>query len=342
MVALNALQPLDPRLQASASVRPDDYFPGIWQTNVLEGRCWGVPWYVDTRLLFYRRDLLAEHGFARPPQTWAEWRTMMAALSGSAPGRHAIVLPLNEFEPLLALALQQPEALLREGGRRGHFSGPGFQRAFAFYAEAFRRGWAPLRSETQIGNVWQEIGRGHFVFYISGPWNIQEFKTRLPAALQSAWMTAPLPGPEGPGASTAGGSSLVLFRPRGDDEASRRRSDAAWRLVEFLSEPAQQERFRQLTGDLPPRRSSWAAPALRDDPHARAFADQLERAKPAPAVPEWERIANEMQHVAARAVAQGRTPEETGREIDARVDGFLAKRRWMLDRHAQRLKGAAT
>jgi len=36
MVALNALAPLDARVAASASVRRDDYFAGIWATNVSE------------------------------------------------------------------------------------------------------------------------------------------------------------------------------------------------------------------------------------------------------------------------------------------------------------------
>lgn len=329
MVALNALAPLDDRVRRSAAVQRDDYFAGIWDTNVVEGISYGVPWYVDTRLLFYRRDLLQQAGFDAPPQTWDQWRAMMRAIARRAPGQRAIVLPLNEFEPLLALALQQPEPLLREGGRFGNFGSAGFRRALAFYGEMFREGWAPLHSEMQIGNVWQEMGRGSFAFYISGPWNIQEFKTRLPAELQSAWMTAPLPGPEGPGASTAGGSSLVMFR-------GTRQPEAVWRLIEFLSLPEQQLRFRELTGDLPPRRASWAAPALRDDPHARAFREQLERVKPSPAVPEWERIANEMQHIAARGVASNQPPEATGREIDARVNGFLEKRRWMLDRPPRR------
>ncbi|HSW09223.1 sugar ABC transporter substrate-binding protein [Aquabacterium sp.] len=328
MVALKALEPLDGRVKRSVVVDRADYFTGIWDTNVIAGTSYGVPWYVDTRLLFYRRDLLAQAGFDAPPNTWDEWRAMMRAIAKLRPGQRAIVLPLNEFEPLLALALQQPDTLLRDAGRRGNFSSAGFRRALAFYAEMFDQGWAPLQSETQIGNVWQEVGRGTFVFYISGPWNIQEFKTRLPAAQQSAWMTAPLPGPDGPGASTAGGSSLVMFR-------HSRQKAAAWQLIEFLSEPAQQLRFRELTGDLPPRRASWAAPALRDDVHARAFREQLERAKPSPAVPEWERIANEMQHVAARSVAQRVPPDVAAREIDARVDGFLEKRRWMLDRAAK-------
>ena len=67
---------------------------------------------------------------------------------------------------------------------------------------------APPANDTQIANVWNEFAKGHFAFYISGPWQIGEFKRRLPANLQDAWMTAPLPGPAGPGHSIAGGCSL--------------------------------------------------------------------------------------------------------------------------------------
>src|SRR5574342_56898 len=51
LVALDALEPLDERIARSASLARDDYFPGILATNVIDGRTWGVPWYVDTRLL---------------------------------------------------------------------------------------------------------------------------------------------------------------------------------------------------------------------------------------------------------------------------------------------------
>ena len=49
-------------------VQPDDYFASIWATNVIDGTLYGVPWYVDTRLLFYRTDLLARAGFDAPPR----------------------------------------------------------------------------------------------------------------------------------------------------------------------------------------------------------------------------------------------------------------------------------
>jgi multiple sugar transport system substrate-binding protein len=251
---------------------------------------------------------------------------MLVAVQGSAgPDRFALLLPLNEFEPLLALALQQDEPLLRDGGRWGNFSAPGFRQALGFYLEMFERGWAPAVASAAIANVWIEFGRGRFAFYVSGPWNIGELRRRLPADQQERWMTAPLPGPEGPNVSIAGGSSLVVFR------ASRHQAEA-WRLVEFLSQPAIQRRFHALTGDLPPRRATWQDPGLAGDVQARAFREQLERVEPAPKVPEWERIANEMRLVAERAVHGELSVDQAVRELDARADRILEKRRWLLAR----------
>jgi len=324
--ALDALEPLDRYVASSRIVDAADYFSGIWDTNRIGGTLYGVPWYVDTRLVFYRRDLLRSAGFSAPPQSWHEWTRMLAAIERqSLQDRYAILLPLNEVEPLLALALQQDEPLLRDNGRWGNFRSRGFRRALAFYLEMFQRGWAPVIADAAISNVWNEFGRGRFVFYVSGPWNIGELQRRLPADQQQSWATAPLPGPDGPGASIAGGSSLVVFR------ASRHQA-AAWRLIEFLSQPSVQRQFHALTGDLPPRRASWQDPTLAADTHARAFREQLERTRPAPRVPEWERIAAEMRLVAERAVRKGLSVEDAARELDERTDRILEKRRWILTR----------
>jgi multiple sugar transport system substrate-binding protein len=328
--ALEALEPLETSVAGSSVVASADYFPGIWQTNVVEGRLYGVPWYVDTRLLFYRRDLLAQAGFPSPPRTWSEWRQMLAAIKARVgPDRYSVLLPLNEFEPLLVLALQQPEPLLRDGGRFGNFESPGFHRALEFYREAFTNGWAPPVENTQVPNAWEELGRGYYSFYISGPWSIGEFKRRLPPEQQATWMTAPMPGPEGPGASLAGGSSLVMFR-------RSHHKPEAWLLLEFLSSPATQRRFYALTGDLPPRRSTWEAPELADNVYARAFREQLEQVKPAPRVPQLERIVTEMRLVAERVVHGDLSIDQGTIELDRTVDAVLAKRRWMLAREASR------
>ncbi|NII72304.1 multiple sugar transport system substrate-binding protein [Dyella sp. SG562] len=327
LAALDALEPLDARVASSQVVRPDDYFANIWTTNRIGNTLYGVPWYVDTRLLFYRSDLLKQAGFDAPPRDWAQWRRALAALSHPDRGSYGILLPTNEFEQLLVLALQQDEPLLRDGNRYGNFRSAGFKRALAFYVDTFRERQAPAITNVEAGNPWTEFGRGVYAFYLSGPWNIGEFRKRLPASQQDDWNTAPLPGEHGPGASNAGGSSLVIFRRSAH-------KDEAWQLIEFLSRPAVQQRFYDLLGDMPPRRSSWEGDALRGDPKARGFREQLERVKPTPPIPEWERIVTEMQLVAAQAVHGDLSIDQAAAEIDRRADLILEKRRWILD-HAK-------
>ena len=329
---LGALEPLDARIASTPGLDVDDYYPGPWDSGVIDGTTYAVPWYVETRLPFYRVDLLHEAGIERPPVDWDEWRTALAAIKREVgPDRFAILLPLNEPEPLLNLAIHDP--LLRDGGRYGNFRSAGFRRTLAFYKEMFDKGWAPKVGNTAISNVWDEFGKGYFSFYINGPWNIAEFRKRLPPALSDAWMTMPLPGPDGPGASVAGGTSFVVFR-------GSRHKDAAWKLVAYLSDPEVQVRFHGLTGNLPPRRSPWQAPELASDRHARAFRDQLERAVPTPKVPEWERIATELKLV-GELVANGRLGvDEAAAELDRRTDAILEKRRWMLDQAKGRAAAA--
>src|SRR5437867_6888956 len=65
--AVGALEGLTPWLQRSTTIQERDHFPGIWATNVVDDVVYGVPWYVDTRIMFYRSDLIP-----KAPRTWAE------------------------------------------------------------------------------------------------------------------------------------------------------------------------------------------------------------------------------------------------------------------------------
>jgi multiple sugar transport system substrate-binding protein len=333
--ALGALEDLTPLIARSETIRREDYFRGIWDTNVIDGRVYGLPWYVDTRLLFYRRSALAAAGFDSPPRTWAEWTTAMRAIKRNVGSdRYAIFLPFNEWVPPVVLGMQAGSPLVVDG-RRGAFRGAAFRDAFHWYIGLFREGLAPPVSNVQVANLYQEFERGYFSMYISGPWNIGEFKSRLPAEMQDDWMTAPLPGPDStyPGVSTAGGSSLAVFRGGAHPEA-------VWRFVEFLSRPEQQARFYELTGSLPARESAWEASDLANDPHARAFREQLRHVRPTPLVPEWEQITSRVL-IHVEAAARGAvTEEEALAALDADVDRILEKRRWLLDRAAARRRTA--
>ncbi len=324
--ALNALEPLDALAAASASTPRGDFFAGIWDTNVIGGRTYGLPWYVDTRVLFYRPDLMAQAGYPQAPTTWAQWMDAMRKMKARmGPNQHPILLPTNEWPQPVILGMQGGGALLRDGGRYGDFSNPAFRRGFDFYVGLFREGLAPRVSASEISNRYQEFERGNVGMVITGPWEIGEFSRRVTNA---PWATAPLPGPDGPGVSLAGGASLVLFR-------NSRNKDAAWKFIEYLSEAATQVRFYELTGDLPARRSAWQSPALSQNAHAAAFRSQLDRVVPLPKVPEAEQIVSKVFEQGERAVRGQATVDQALRALDGEVDRLLEKRRWMLDRHGE-------
>lgn len=332
MTALDAIEPLDGRVAASAVVRPDDYFPGIWETNVIDGVLRGVPWYVDTRLVFYRTDLLRDAGVPELPRSWSGWRAAMEAVKRrGGEGRFGILLPTNEWAQPVTLAVAAGAGLLSDGGRHGAFRAPEFRRAAEFFVGLYRDGLAPPLANTQVANLYQQMAAGDFAMYVTGPWNLGEFRRRLPESLQGSWTTAPLPAPDGlpwPGVSLAGGSSLVVFR-------SSPRKDAAWKVIEFLSEPGTQKRFRELCGDLPARRSAWDDPVLAGDARTAAFRLQLEHVRATPKVPEWEQIAAKVWE-RLEPVARGVKGLDASLEaLDGDVETILEKRRWLLDRRAE-------
>ena len=208
LAALGALEPLGARVTRSRDGRPGTTTSRASGTPTASAATlYGMPWYVDTRLLFYRTDILARAGFDHPPASWAEWARQMAAIK-----RHG-----------RPVALRHPAAAQRV--RTAGIAGPAAGRSrccATTVATAISRprasstrcasttassasDWAPTVTNAEVSNPWAEFGQGYFAFYLSGPWNIAEFRKRLPADEQEDWATAPLPGPDGPGASLAGG-----------------------------------------------------------------------------------------------------------------------------------------
>ena len=322
LVALGALAPVDAGVAGAAA--GDDEFPGVVDATAVDGVRFAVPWYVDTRVLFYRSDLLG----TAPPTTWEGWLEAMANLKAAHPDRYAILLPLTEWEPPVILALQRGARLLRDGDRHGDFRSPEFRAGFAFYLDFFRRGLAPRAGAAQSANLYQDFADGYFAILLSGPWNLGELSRRVPQ-LGDEWTTAPLPGVAGPGPGTslAGGAALAVVR-------ESPRAAAAWRWVAYLAESAQQLAFWRLTGDLPARPSAWRAGGLDTAPRTAAFRRQLDHVRATPKIPEWERIAQKITQHAEAAIRERATIDDALAALDRDVDAILEKRRWMLDRPA--------
>ncbi len=326
-VALNAIEELDHSVDSSSTISPESYFPGIWETNLIDGNLYGIPWYVDTRVLFYRSDLLQQIGWDTPPETWDQLVEISRQLIDGGHSKYGIILPLNEWVIPTVLGMQQGSSILKEEACFGAFSDEKFLKGLDVYLQFFQNNLAP-KGMTEVNNIYQGFQENTFAVYISGPWNIGEMTRRLPQSMQNAWDTAPLPAlrhEDYPGLSLAGGSSLVVFR-------SSEHKQLAWSWIEYLSRTSAQSEFYHQTGDLPSRMESWTSLGLSDKKPTAAFFQQLKSVKNTPQVPEWEQIAMKLQQYLEYVVFGQWTSEQAMVLLDQDVNKILEKRRWLKSR----------
>src|SRR5215203_3245470 len=84
-----------------------DRFPKSEQSQFLEapiqslmydGKIYGVPWFTDAGMLYYRADLLEKSGFAEPPATWAELEEMGMKVAKDQGIDNAFVFQGDQYE----------------------------------------------------------------------------------------------------------------------------------------------------------------------------------------------------------------------------------------------------
>jgi multiple sugar transport system substrate-binding protein len=76
----------------------DAFLSGPMQGMTYDGKVWGVPWYTDAGLLYYRQDLLEEVGFSEPPQTWEELQDMALKTAQDTGTKDGFVFQGAEYE----------------------------------------------------------------------------------------------------------------------------------------------------------------------------------------------------------------------------------------------------
>ena len=186
---LNALYPLEDLIKGSYVVRKENFFEGSWNTNIVNGRVYGVPWYVDTRVLFYRKDLLEEAGFHKPPQTWDELKKACKLLTRDVDkdgkiDHYGITLPIRGWGVFLPFVWQN-------GGDVLHPTDPAFEEALRFYVSFFRENLTPSGRAADM-DIFQAFKTVFYPMFISGPWMVELVQKELPE-LNGKWGVAVMP-----------------------------------------------------------------------------------------------------------------------------------------------------
>ena len=100
------------------TIDQDSFFDSAQSTAVVDDEAYGVPWYVETRVLYYRKDIAEKAGITSPPATLG--RVEGDGESDEGEGRSEVRhLPLPE-QLAGVPALRLAERRRRHGGRRVH------------------------------------------------------------------------------------------------------------------------------------------------------------------------------------------------------------------------------
>src|SRR5918998_554996 len=74
------------------------FLEGPVESNTYEGNVYGVPWFTDAGLLYYRKDLLEKSGFSAPPTSWDEMKDQAQKVMQDQGTKFGFVFQGAEYE----------------------------------------------------------------------------------------------------------------------------------------------------------------------------------------------------------------------------------------------------
>ncbi|MDQ1586158.1 MAG: multiple sugar transport system substrate-binding protein [Actinomycetota bacterium] len=266
------------------------FFAGSWDTTSVNGTSYGVPWYVETRLIYYRKDLAAKAGVTEP-KDWQGLKDFTKALQTKGGAKWGISLQpggQGSWQTYMPFAWQKGAELT--SGNKFTFASKPMQDALDYYASFFKEKISP----TQLAQGALESGfiKGDIGSFVSGPWHMGILRDQGGAGFEGKWDVAEMPK-EQAGTSFTGGGDLVVFK-------KSKNRDTAWKFVDYLTQEAQQQTLYALVGSLPSVQKAWDTGKLSTDPLLKKFGTQLQDAKSAPAIATWEQVAAELDDAVER------------------------------------------
>ena len=293
-----------------------EFFDGAWDTTVVGDTSYGVPWYVETRALYYRTDLAEKAGWDEAPQSWDELSQFSADLKSKGGADYGISLPPGQtgsWQTMLPFAWSNGATLTDDAGTEYTIDSPEMVEALEYYKTYFTEGLSPDRT-LDPGELETGFAKGTYGSFISGPWHTGLVEDA--GVSQDEYTVAPLPGKDSsPGTSFIGGGNLGVFSDSDNKESS-------WKFVQWLSDPEVQQDWYDTMGDLPSVQSAWESGALADDEQLSVFGEQLKTAAAPPAVPTWEQVAAALDAEIERATKGAAPVDESVKSMQEKASSI--------------------
>ena len=304
--AMGALMPLDSLLAVSGG---DSAFAEVSMKFARPGTSFAtsLPWFLDVRPLFFRRDVLAEAGV--DPKTLLNWTDFRKALLKiqkadltiegmriapiGYPGKH----DWNVIHNLAPWIWGAGGDFLDSTGSESRLATKESIAGILFYLNLVRDGFNSKKNLTKNTNqVSMDFDEGRLAFwfdvtnktlYLDSPRFLGGSSKNVTARNYSVMLPPTAPA----GKDTyyfAGGSNLSVSR-----FTKHKRSSMA--LVRYLSSrPDVQLELSRVTGFLPALLSTYEYPYFKEDETRGVFQQMISRLRSYPAVPYWGEIETEI------------------------------------------------
>lgn len=274
---LGALDPTPPSIDKSV------FFDGAQKTTEVGGASYGIPWYVETRLVYYRKDLAAKAGITTPPTDQAGLKTMAKAMQDKAGATWGMGFQAGgkgSWQSVMPFAWSNGAKLTKDGGKAYNLDTPEVLDAVKYYQSYFTDGIsdkaAPAAPTTEPDFV-----SGKVPMFISGPWEMSAVEKLGGPGFKDKYGVMQVPGKSS--SSFVGGSNFAVFK-------NSQNRDSAWKFVQWLADPKVQAAWYKSSTDLPSVTSAWNDPALASDDKLSVFGTQLKTAQSPPSFATWEQV----------------------------------------------------
>lgn len=204
------------------------YMDANLESTTYKGKFYGVPWFAETRCLFYNKDMFAGAGI-QPPKTHDE---LIAAgekiVAKYGKGKAISLAGTNAWDLIHNWAIilwGNGGKMLSSDNKTAAFNSEPGVKAMKWYVSLFTRGLADKAcAEYNQPQADSAFINGNVAMCYMGPWNIANIENENPKL--NYGIVEPPAGPKAK-ASFSGGSNLVILK-------ASKNKDAAKEWIEFL------------------------------------------------------------------------------------------------------------
>jgi ABC-type glycerol-3-phosphate transport system substrate-binding protein len=290
---MGALEPVDTK-----AFKQGSFFSSAWDQGVYDGKAYGVPWYIDTRVLFYRTDLAKKAGIDGAPATMADLQKAAEAYHDKAGSKWGLSIQpsgLDTVQSFYPFLYSSGGAILDDDGKPV-VNSPAAVKALENYGSYYAKGLSDKVFRPGY-DVTKDFNTGAVPMFFSGPWMVGLLNDNYPD-LKGKWAVTAVPADKS-SVSMAGGSSLAI-------SADSSHKAAAKDFVGYLTGAEGQADWYKRTKDLPANTQAWETGELAGDADMKVFRKQMESAKALPAQPKLTEITSKVDD-AIGSVTQGKS-----------------------------------